>query len=51
VRLEDAGVGDHAPRRPVGLLLVALSCLGGAAYAQVVATRRREPREPSHAKR
>lgn len=45
VRAADTAVGNHDLRKPLGLLLVALSCLGGGTYAFLVT---RGSSRPSH---
>ncbi|KAA9155036.1 hypothetical protein FPZ12_030715 [Amycolatopsis acidicola] len=44
VHLADVNVGDSPLRRPVGLVLLALSCISGAVYAFLV---QRGPRRPT----
>lgn len=48
VRIADTDEGHHYLRRPVGLLLVALSCLGGGCYVFLV-TQRPRSRRAMHA--
>lgn len=48
VRLAQTQEGHHQLRRPIGLLLVALSCVGGGFYAFLV-SRRPLPRRAMHA--
>lgn len=48
VRIADTDQGHHYLRRPVGLLLVAMSCLGGGFYAFLV-TQGPRPRRAMHA--
>ncbi len=48
VRIADTVEGQHSLRQPLGLLLVALSCLGGGFYASLI-TRAPQSRRAMHA--